>query len=124
MTFFEEELKKIVDNSTIIKNPKFVGDNCMFKVSDDVNGKLYFVTNGYSGHYSGLQVDLINKKEGLVDNLRIYIADVIGVKKGRDGRDLSPYIWSSDMDWYMYHPTDREYFNLADAIDNYLSYYV
>ena len=50
MNCFTDELKKITDRSEYIQNPKFVGQSCVFRLSDDVTGKLEFIT-GIATHF-------------------------------------------------------------------------
>lgn len=63
MNFFTDELKKITDRSEYIKNPKFVGKSCVFKLSNDVTGKLEFVTGIVADNYNALRLKLFNKSE-------------------------------------------------------------
>ena len=44
MNFFEQELRKVCALSEYIENPKFVGKTAVFKLSDEITGKLEFVT--------------------------------------------------------------------------------
>ena len=55
MNFFTDELKKITDRSEYIQNPKFVGQSCVFRLSDDVTGKLEFITGIVANHYNSLR---------------------------------------------------------------------
>ena len=61
MNFFTQELQKITDRSEYIQKPKFVGQSCVFKLSDDVTGKLEFVTGIVANHYNALRLKLFNK---------------------------------------------------------------
>ena len=47
MNFFEQELRKVCALSEYIERPKFVGRSCVFRLSDDITGKMEFVTRGY-----------------------------------------------------------------------------
>ena len=87
MNFFTDELKKITDRSEYIQNPKFVGQSCVFRLSDDVTGKLGFITQGYADNYTALKLTLLNKREGPIDVQVMNITDVIGLKTVRG--DLS-----------------------------------
>lgn len=122
MNFFAQEIKKITDRSEYIQNPKFVGQSCVFRLSDDVTGKLEFVTQGVADNYNALKLTLLNKREGPIDVQVMNIADVIGLKKML-GEARSPYIWKygNDIDWYSYHPNDNDYSVMSETVDEYLS---
>ena len=122
MNFFTDELKKITDRSEYIQNPKFAGQVCVFRLSNEVTGKLEFVTRGHADHYTALRISLFNKREGPIDIQCIDHGDIIG-KKNRYGDYSSPYIWKygNDIDWYGYHPTDNDYSAMSETVDDYLS---
>ena len=122
MNFFTDELKKITDRSEYIQNPKFVGQSCVFRLSDDVTGKLGFVTQGYADNYTALKLTLLNKREGPIDTQLMGIGDIIGNKKIYSNIQ-SPYIWKdgNNVDWYGYKPTDSDYSALSETVDDYLS---
>ena len=91
MNFFTDELKKITDRSEYIHNPKFVGQSCVFRLSDDVTGKLEFVTGIVANHYNSLRLKLFNKSEGPIETQLMGIGDIIGNKKIYSNIQ-SPYI--------------------------------
>ncbi|MBR3667104.1 MAG: hypothetical protein IKN66_08115 [Ruminococcus sp.] len=122
MNFFTDELKKITDRSEYIHNPKFVGKSCVFRLSDDVTGKLEFVTGIVANHYNSLRLKLFNKSEGPIDTQLMGIGDIIGNKKIYSNIQ-SPYIWKdgNNVDWYGYKPTDSDYSAMSETVDDYLS---
>ena len=67
MNFFTSELKKIADLCEFVGEPKYVGRACVFRLSDDVTGKMEFMTEGIADHYSALKLTLFNRKEGVID---------------------------------------------------------
>ena len=44
MNFFESELKKIMGNSNILKDQKYVGRMCYGTISEDLRARVEFVT--------------------------------------------------------------------------------
>ena len=122
MNFFTDELKKITDRSEYIHNPKFVGQSCVFRLSDDVTGKLEFVTGIVANHYNSLRLKLFNKSEGPIDTQLMGIGDIIGNKKIYSNIQ-SPYIWKdgNNVNWYGYKPADNDYSAMSDTVDDYLS---
>lgn len=122
MNFFTDELKKITDRSEYIKNPKFVGKSCVFRLSDDVTGKLEFYYGIHADHYYAMRISLFNKREGPIDVQIMDHGDIIG-RKNIFGNIQSPYIWNSSNDpyWYGYSPTDSDYSAMSETVDDYLS---
>ena len=122
MNFFTQELKKIADRSEYIRSPKFVGKACVFRLSDDVTGKIEFVTRGYAEQYSAIKVSLFNKREGPIDIQTMDFGDIIGYKNIY-GSVQSPYIWKvgNDIHWYGYRPDDSDLSAMSESVDDYLS---
>ena len=122
MNFFTDELKKITDRSEYIQKPKCVGQSCVFRLSDDVTGKLEFFYGIYANHYYAMRMSLFNKREGPIDVQIMDHGDIIG-KKNIFGNIQSPYIWKNgnDVNWYGYKPTDSDYSAMTQTIDDYLS---
>ena len=126
MNFFESELKKIMENSGILKDQKYVGRICYGSISEDLRARVEFVTLGASDHYAGLKASIINRKEGVVDSILLRFTDIWGKQKVsnpnfREG--VNPHIWtdSGKSDWYVFRPTTADYQKLAGSVENYLS---
>lgn len=126
MNFFESELKKIMGNSNILKDQKYVGRMCYGTISEDLRARVEFVTLGVHDHYAGLKTSIINRKEGVVDSMLLRFTDVWGKPKVsnpnfREG--VNPHIWTDNgkSDWYVFHPTNADYQKLAAGVENYLS---
>ena len=120
MNFFTSELKKIADRCEFIGDAKYVGRACVFRLSDDVTGKMEFMTEGIADHYSALKLTLFNRKEGVIDTQKIKLEDVIGkINVGGDMRN--PHIWVyGQPEWYGFKPTNANYDAMAQAADDYL----
>lgn len=116
MTFFEQELRKIVSD----KYPKasFVGRACYVRLDEMNRVKIQFVTMGISNHYEALRLTVLNRQEGDVDNLLIRFSDLLGGANSK----AHPYIWDNygETDWYCYHPTKQDYLSLTNAVSDYL----
>ncbi len=125
MTFFEQELRKITSLCAGITPPVFAGRACYCDLGEDNRARLEFVTLGYADHYEALQATILNRAEGKVDSLLFRFSDIWGKKQVtnpnfRDG--VIPYIWSDGRktDWYVYHPNDADYKQLAASVGAYL----
>ena len=123
MTFFEQELRKIVGAE--YPDATFVGRACYVRLDEMNRAKIQFVTTGIANQYSALRLTVLNRQEGDVDNLLLRFSDLFGKKmvnnpNFRDG--VIPHIWDDygKVDWYVYHPNSRDYQNLTDAVSDYL----
>lgn len=126
MNFFEEELKKILAGSAILKDQKYLGRSCYGTIGEELRARIEFVTLGTCDHYSGIKTTIINRKEGMVDSMILRFTDIWGKPKVsnpnfRDG--VNPHIWtnSGKSDWYVFYPKASDYKKLAQGIENYLS---
>ena len=126
MNFFEQELKKIMDGSVILKNQKYVGRSCYGVIGEDLRARIEFVTLGTCDHYAGIKTTIINRKEGVVDSMVLRFTDIWGKPKVnnpnfRDG--VNPHIWTNNgkSEWYAFHPALKDYQKIACSVDNYLS---
>jgi hypothetical protein len=127
MTFFAQELKKIADRSELICDPKYVGRVCMFRLSDDITGKMEFATEGVQGNFSAIKITLFNRKEGVIDTQKTSLVDIIGMKPlGKDRSspirsETEPHIWIyGKEEWYGFTPTDEDYSAMAQSADDYI----
>ena len=123
MNFFEQELRKIVKGCEAIHYPKYVGRECIARLTDDLTVKLSFRTLHIVDHYDALQIRLMNRRDGEVDSQHIRFADVWGqvTMQGRDER-ISPYAWTyqEDTHWYGFRPNEMQYQQISDALNDYL----
>lgn len=126
MNFFESELKKIMENSVILKDQKYVGRICYGTVSEDLRARVEFVTLGVSDYYAGLKTSIINRKEGVVDSILLRFTDIWrkqNVSNPNFKEGINPHIWTNNgkSEWYVFHPSATDYQKVADTVENYLS---
>lgn len=126
MNFFEQELRKIMVGSGILKDQKYVGRLCYGTIGEGIRARVEIVTTGMSSNYDGIKASIINRKEGVVDSILIRLSDAWGKKpvsnpNFKDG--IIPHIWNNDgkMEWYVYKPSGNDYRQLAGEIEQYLS---
>ena len=108
--FFEQELRKLFADGTIIRDPVFVGRACLGSLDRNRQVRAEFVTLGHADHYAALRLTLLDNNHGVVDKLILRFKDIWGKKKIpnnpylRDG--VAPHIWvdGDRIDWYAYHP--------------------
>ena len=118
MTFFEQELRKIVGD--VYPDATFVGRACYVRLSDMNRAKIQFTTCGTADHYEALQMTILNRSDGQVD-----FKDVLGTKQVNNPnfrKGVSPHAWTYNgkTEWYGYHPNSRDYQKLTDAVSEYL----
>ena len=125
MTFFERELKKMFGTGASFSEPRFVGNCCYGRLTDQIRVKINFQTGMVADHYDRLKVTLLNRNEGTIDSMVVKFGDVWGLKKTtnpnfRDG--VNPHIWSygKEIGWYVYQPGKEDYKVLSEAIKTYL----
>ena len=123
MTFYEQELRKIVGER--YPHATYVGRACYVRLDEMNRAKIQFVTTGIANQYSALRLTVLNRQEGDVDNLLLRFSDLFGKKmvnnpNFRDG--VIPHIWDDygKVSWYVYHPTRQDYEVLSDAVSDYL----
>lgn len=121
--FFEQELRKLFEDGTIIQSPSFTGRACLGTLGQDLRVRAQFVTTGYADHYDTLRITVLNRTDGPVDTLSLKLSDVWGAnKKDRSGNPIKPYIWvyRDEIDWYSYHPTQTDREKLKEEVKQYL----
>jgi len=123
MTFFEQELRKIVGPQH--PDVTYVGRACYVRLSDMNRAKIQFITGGIASHYDALRLTVLNRQEGDVDNLVLRFSDLLGKKmvdhpNFRNG--VMPHVWDDHgkAGWYPCNPTSRDYQTLSNAVNDYL----
>lgn len=125
MNFFEQELRKIIDQSNVAADASYVGRSCFVRLTPDLRAKLTFITMGIASHYEALKMTVLNRKEGEVDNTILRFSDLLGKKQVANPNfqnGILPHIWddSGKPAWYVYHPQQKDYRLLAESVDEYL----
>lgn len=123
MTFFEQELRKIVGSR--YPDATYVGRACYVRLNEMNRAKIQFTVCGTADHYDALKVTILNRREGEVDTLCLRFQDVLGTKRVCNPNfpnGISPHAWTYNgkTEWYAYHPNSRDYQLLTDALSDYL----
>lgn len=125
MTFFEQELHRLFDQTKAMDDVRIVGNVCYGRLSDAVRVKIHFASGGVADQYNALKVTLLNRCEGPIDSLLIRFRDIWGLKKTsnpnfKDG--IYPHIWvdGRETEWYVYEPDAGDYSRLSEAVNDYL----
>lgn len=122
MTFFENELRKILMSQHL--ETTFVGRAAYIRLGDMSRAKIQFVTCGTADRYEAIQMTILNRNDGQIDTLRLRFSDIWG--KGQVDnpyvKQSGPYAWTYNgrTEWYAYHPNSRDYCQLANKVSKYL----
>lgn len=125
MNFFEQELRKIMNRSSLAADASYVGRSCFVTLNPDLRAKLTFITMGIASHYEAMKMTILNRKEGEVDNTILRFSDLWGKKQVTNPNFKSgilPHIWDDygSPKWYVYQPEPADYQLLAKSVDEYL----
>ena len=127
MTFFEQELRKLFADGSIIQSPQFLGQACFGELDRDLRVRVQFTDPSVLRSYDVLSVSILNRTGGVVDRLELKIVDMIGRKtipnnpNFKDG--LAPHIWDyyGKLEWYGYQPTAADYQAMRQSVNRYLN---
>ncbi len=123
MTFFEQELRRIVKHCDAIHCARFVGRECIARLTDDVTVKLSFRSMKIADHYDALQIRLLNRRDGEIDTQMLRLSDVWGkvTMRGRN-EPIEPYAWTyqDETNWYGFQPNEMQFDLLSRSVDAYL----
>ena len=114
--FFEQELRKLFGDGSIIESPQFVGRACLGTLGGDLRVRAQFVTGIIANQYNALKIVVLNRTDGPVDTMVLKLRDLLGTK-------VAPYIWddSGKAQWYGCRPTIANYEAIRQAADDSLS---
>ena len=123
MTFYEQELRKIIGER--YPDAAYVGRACYVRLSDMNRAKIQFVAGIVANQYNALKLTVLNRTEGAVDVNILRFGDLLGKKKVSNPNfsdGVLPHLWDDygKIGWYVYQPTQADYRMLAGAVDEYL----
>lgn len=126
MRYFENELKKLVDQGLPLKNVAYGGCSYYGRLAPNIWARIEFISLEASGHYSAIRVTLLNQSESSIDSMLPRFSDAPGIKKVQNPsfrEGLVPYIWESEnqAEWYIHHPTAADYKRLIKEIGSYMA---
>lgn len=117
-----EEMKKILDNRISMRETHYIGRTCLGKIDENLRGKIELTKGPLESGFSRIQVSVLERTNGLVDQMTFLIGDVTGFKPDRDCDKLvypvlSTYenrsSWNCDM-------TEEDCQGIAEAVNGYL----
>ena len=127
MNFFEQELRKLFGDGSIIDSPQFVGRACLGSLGGDLRVRAQFITGIMANQYNALKIVVLNRTGGPVDTMVLKLKDLLGMKKVPGNPNfpngVAPHIWedAGKAQWYAYRPTIADYETIQQASDDYLN---
>lgn len=124
--FFEQELRKLFGDGTIIESPHFVGRACLGTLGGDLRVRAQFITGMIANQYDALKIVVLNRTDGPVDTMVVKLKDLWGIRTVPGNPNfpngVSPHFWDDrgKVEWYAFRPTDADYQALRRAAGNYL----
>ena len=89
--FFEQELRKLFADGSVIHDPVFVGRACLGGLDRNRQVRAEFVTLGHADHYAALRLTLLDSNQGVVDKLTLRFKECMG--KTEDPQQPLPAGW-------------------------------
>ena len=117
MTFFEQELRKIV--GAIYPDARYIGRAAYVDIGGENRAKFEFVTLGYADHYEAIKASVLNRSDGVTDSVLLRFADLFSPKKLPMSH--GPHAWTNcgKTEWYGFQPSAADYDNLIAAVSDY-----
>lgn len=118
-----EELKKMFEGRIAMQDMHYVGKACYGRLDENLRGKIELGQGLLDSGYTRLTVSVLERTNGLVDQMKFLISDVTGFKKEADGeRMVGPELNSyEDSIWWNCEIGEADYQKIAEAVNGYLS---
>ena len=122
MNFFEQELRRLFADGSIIDSPQFVGRTCLGALDSDLRVWAEFVATRSKGCYDALRLTVLKRTDGAIDTLDLHFRDILVAN-----HDLSyntfPYFLTDGncVGWHLCEVTADDYQTFRRAVDGYLS---
>ena len=125
MNFFESELRRMFGDAENISDAVFVGRTMLGKLDDELRVKAQFISTHIAKHYDAIQVSILNRTDGVVDQETMIFGDIIGQKMTRCSDKVNPYMWEESIGKaYWYTPISiTEKAQIADTVLDYVGMY-
>ena len=122
MTFFENELMKMFGKNEALTDIRCVGNTLVGRLTPDTIAKISFITTGFQGKYTTVQIKVINPQSGEVDRQGINLCEAFGFS-----RKQGIHIWDSGdgmTRWNNFTPNKQSYEDINRAAQQYLEMFL
>ena len=118
-----EELKKMFEGRIEMQYIHYVGKACYGRLEENLRGKIELGQGFMDSGYTRLTVSVLERTNGLVDQMKFLISDVTGLKQETEGgRIAGPELRSyKDSVWWNCEMEEEDYQKIAEAVNGYLS---
>ncbi len=118
-----EELKKMFEGRIEMQYIHYVGKACYGRLEENLRGKIELGQGFMDSGYTRLTVSVLERTNGLVDQMKFLISDVTGLKQETEGgRIAGPELRSyKDSVWWNCEMEEADYQKIAEAVNGYLS---
>ena len=118
-----EELKKMFEGRIAMQDMHYVGKACYGRLEENLRGKIELGQGFLDSGYTRLTVSVLERTNGLVDQMKFLISDVTGLKQETEGeRMIGPELSSyKDSVWWNCEMEEADYQKIAEAVNGYLS---
>ena len=117
-----EEMKRLLGQRISMREAHYIGRTCLGKIDESLRGKIELTKGPLENGFSRIQVSVLERTSGLVDQMTFLIRDVTGLKREvDDNKQVYPMLstyenrsnWNCDM-------TEEDCQKIAEAINGYL----
>lgn len=125
INFFEQELRRLFGDGSVIHAPWFSGNDCRGTLDADLRVRVQFTCCRASGDYDALAVTVLNRTGGEVDRVMLRVENIWAPKDKPEWTVCGPRInrLRDKYEWQFYKPTVADYDALREAAAGYLDVY-
>lgn len=116
-------VEKDVDGRIAMQDMNYVGKACYGRLDENLRGKIELGQGFLDSGYTRLTVSVLERTNGLVDQMKFLISDVTDLKQENDGERMAGPELSSYKDsvWWNCKMEETDYQKIAEAVNGYLS---
>lgn len=90
-----EELKKMFEGRIEMQDMHYVGKACYGRLEENLRGKIELGQGFMDSGYTRLTVSVLERTNGLVDQMKFLISDVTGLKQETEGERLGGLMFTA-----------------------------
>lgn len=112
-------LKQLFENRLSMSETRFVGRTCLGKIENDLMGKIEFGSFPRSDFYAYLNVSVLERTNGIVDQITFALSDVIGIKQVNGTETIPGLIFKGGQLSWDFDITEADCQELAETVNRY-----
>ena len=117
-----EEIKNMLDGRISMREMRFIGRTCIGKIDSSLRGKIELAKRPMESGFTRIQISVLDRVEGMVDQMTFLIGDVTGLKQDKShDKMVYPLLSTFEIEsWWNCEMTEDDYQSIAEAINGYL----